>query len=276
MKVLKQTRKNGRTETTNRERTQLVDERLMQALHLFKEADNVELKLTVPDSDRSSAVTALDMDVLDAELRQVVFFDTPDLKLSEGGVVVRARRVRKDGNSVIKLRPVVPASLPNKLRRSGNFTIEVDVMPGGFVCSGSLKGRVANSEVKKVVLGKQSIRRLFSPEQQSFYKEHAPKSVALDSLKVFGPINVAKLKFSPDGSARRMIVAEMWFYPDGSRTLELSTKCPPTEAFQVLAEMRALLTRHGISVTGDQPTKTHKALEYFSRLHREAARKRAS
>ena len=47
-----------------KQRTQRVDERLMQALNLFKDADSVELKLTVPDDDRSSAITALDMDVL--------------------------------------------------------------------------------------------------------------------------------------------------------------------------------------------------------------------
>src|SRR4030095_2194001 len=40
-------------------------------------ADSVELKMTVGDGDRHSAITGLD--VLDAQLRQVVFFDTPDL-----------------------------------------------------------------------------------------------------------------------------------------------------------------------------------------------------
>ena len=47
----------------------------------------------------------LDMDVLKAEIRQVVFFDTPDLRLSRAGVIVRARRTRKGGDAVIKLRP---------------------------------------------------------------------------------------------------------------------------------------------------------------------------
>ena len=35
----------------------------------------------------------------------------------------------------------------------------------------------------------------------------------------------------------------MWLYPDGSRILELSTKCAPAEAFQVAAETRAFLPR---------------------------------
>jgi len=31
--------------------------------------------------------------------------------------------------------------------------------------------------------------------------------------------------------------------------------------------MRAILTQRGITVTGEQQTKTRKALQYFSRLH---------
>ena len=49
----------------------------------------MELKLTVPDGDQRSAVRALEMDPLEAELRQVFFFDTPDLALNQHGVIVR-------------------------------------------------------------------------------------------------------------------------------------------------------------------------------------------
>src|SRR6185369_6712263 len=123
------------------------DHQIAKMLDLVKVADSVELKVTVPDTDHRSAIDALDIDVLDAELRQVVFFDTPDLKLNRSGVLVRARRMRTGGDTVIKLRPVVPADLPNKLRRSGSFNVEVDAMPGALVCSASLKGKVDNSTV---------------------------------------------------------------------------------------------------------------------------------
>ena len=46
--------------------------------------------------------------------------------------------------------------------------------------------------------------------------------------------------------------------------LELSTKCAPSETFQVAAEARAFLTQKGVELTGEQQTKTKKALEYFS------------
>ena len=46
--------------------------------------------------------------------------------------------------------------------------------------------------------------------------------------------------------------------------LELSTKCAPSEAFQVAVETRAFLTQNDVDLTGEQQTKTKKALEYFS------------
>ena len=53
-------------------------------------------------------------------------------------------------------------------------------------------------------------------------------------------------------------------YPDGSRVLELSTKCEPRDAFNVAAETRVYLSRHGIDLSGEQQTKTKKALDFFS------------
>src|SRR6187200_3033810 len=120
-------------------------------LGLIKGADSVELKLTVPESDQRSAVEALDMDPLEAEIRQVYFFDTPKLALFQQGVVARARRVQKKGDdSVVKLRPIIPAELPQDLRDSPNMVVEVDAMPGGFVCSASLKRTLKTPCVRDV------------------------------------------------------------------------------------------------------------------------------
>jgi hypothetical protein len=123
------------------EAPRLSDTELAEVLALTKDADLVELKLTVPDPERRATVNALGIDALDAQIRQVFFFDTPDLVLNQHGVVVRARRVQRRGDdSVIKLRPVVPNDLPEELRKSKNLVVEVDAMPGGYVCSASMKG----------------------------------------------------------------------------------------------------------------------------------------
>jgi hypothetical protein len=249
----------------------LTNEQLSEVLKLIKGADSVELKLTVPDVDRRSAVAALEMDALDAQIRQVVFFDTPDLTLNQHGVVVRARRVQGQGDdSVIKLRPVVPSELPAGLRKSPGFGVEVDAMPGGFVCSGSLKAELGRSDVKEVLRGQRPVRKLFTKEQRAFFAEHAPAGADLDGLAVLGPIFVLKLKFTPTGYGRRL-VAELWLYPDGSRILELSTKCAPADAFQVAAETKAFLAEHGVNLAGEQQTKTRTALEFFAAELRSAA-----
>jgi hypothetical protein len=250
--------------TANKQERRLSDKDLARLSALIKDADTVELKLTVPEAEHGTAVTALGLDPLDAQIRQVFFFDTPDLSLYETGVVVRARRVQQKGDdSVVKLRPVVPAELPADVRRSAAFGVEVDAMPGGFVCSGSMKGALGASRVRDAVAGKRPFRKLFSKEQRAFYAQNAPDGIALDDLSVLGPIFVLKLKFAPQGYARKM-VAEMWLYPDNSRILELSTKCLPSEAFQVAAEARAYLTERGVDLSGEQETKTRKALEFFS------------
>jgi hypothetical protein len=244
---------------------QFSGEELSALLALAKESDSVELKLTVPESDQRSTVVALGMDPLEAQIRQVVFFDTPDLALDAAGVVVRGRRVQGKGDdSVVKLRPVVPSELPDRLRRSGSFRVEVDALPGGFVCSGTMKGALRPTEVRAALAGKLPVRKLFSKEQRAFYKEHAPAGIDLNDLSILGPIFVLKLRMNPDELDRRRLVAELWLYPDGSRILELSTRCETTEAFQVAAELRAFLAARGVDISGDQQTKTRKALGYFA------------
>jgi hypothetical protein len=250
---------------TTKRSQRLSDADLQRLLGLLRGADSAELKLTVPDSERRSAVAALGMDPLEAQIRQVYFFDTPDLTLDKHGVVVRARRVQQRADdSVVKLRPVVPDELPASLRKSKALAVEVDAMPGGYVCSASMKGSPGADEVKAVAAGDRPIRKLFSKDQQAFFTTHAPEGIGLDDLSILGPINLLKLKFSPPGYRRRL-VAELWLYPDGSRILELSTKCVPAEAFDVAAETRGFLAKQGVDLFGEQQTKTKTALEFFSR-----------
>jgi hypothetical protein len=243
---------------------ELSGDELQGLLDVVRDSDSVELKLTLPESARASAAAALGADPLDAQVRQVFFFDTPELALNAAGVVVRARRRQgEEADTVVKLRPVVPAELPEELRRSTSFSVEVDAMPGGFVCSASFKGTASNEAIREVAAGRRSIRKLFSKEQREFYAAHAPDGLELDQLSVLGPIPILKLKIKPEGFGRRL-VGELWLYPDGSQIVELSTKAQPSEAFQVATEARGLLTSLGIDLAGEQQTKTKTALEFFS------------
>jgi hypothetical protein len=248
-------------------RPTLSDEEVVRLLETLKDSDSVELKLTVPESHQRSTVAVLELDPLEAQIRQVFFFDTPELALDANGVVVRARRIQgKGGDAIIKLRPVVPSELPAELRRSAAFNVEVDALPGGFVCSATLKSTPPPAEVLQAATGKLPLRKLFSKGQRRLFAAHAPEGVGLDDLTILGPIFVLKLRFFPPQLGRRL-VAEMWLYPDGSRILELSTRCETHEAFQVAAETRAFLAEQGIDLSAEQETKTRRALEYFAGAH---------
>ena len=242
---------------------ELSDEDLRQLVDLVGGSDSVELKLTVPEEHQRSTITDLGMDPLQAQIRQVFFFDTPDLALNRQGVVVRARRVQGRGDdSVVKIRPVVPDELSEEFRQAPGMVVEVDAMPGGWVCSASFKGTLGTNDVARVARGERPIRKLFSKGQRAFYESHVAGGIALDDLTILGPIFVLKLNFRPEGYNRKL-VAEAWLYPDGSRILELSTKCPPPDMLSVAVQSRLFLSERGLDLSGEQQTKTRTALEFF-------------
>jgi len=245
----------------------LTTEQLAGYLELERGADSVELKLTLPDEDQRSTVAALGIDPLDAELRQVFFFDTPDLALDRQGIVVRARRTQRKGDdSVVKLRPIVPSELPADLRAEPDFGVEVDAMPGGYVCSASYKHAMPDAPVRDVLITGKPLKKLFSKGQRRFFAERAPDGPDLDDLVPLGPLTVLKVRWRPPELARQKLVGEVWLFPDGSRVIELSTKAPPGQALQCAAETRVYLEQRGVTVGGEQATKTRKALEYFARV----------
>jgi hypothetical protein len=249
----------------------LSDEELVALLELARKADSVELKLTVPAADHRAVIVGLGLDPLEAQIRQVFFFDTPDLGLYEAGLVVRARRIQgRAGDTVVKLRPVEPEGLPAELRLSPNLGVEVDAMPGGYVCSASLKGRAGATDIRAVASGEAPIRSIFTKEQRAFFGAHSPGDLKLKDLATLGPIFVLKQNFTPPELGKRL-TAELWFYPDGSRILELSTKCTAADALQVAGEARLYLTEKGVGLNGRQETKTKAALTFFSKQLRAAA-----
>ena len=189
------------------------DEQLAELLGLIKGADSVELKLTVPDVGSAAGDRGRSASIpLDAQIRQVFFFDTPDLALERHG----RRGARPPGPGEGRrlgreAAPGRPGRASDGAARSPSFGVEVDAMPGGFVCSASMKGAPARADVRETPLdGRQPLRKLFSKEQRAFFAEHAPDGIALDDLSVLGPIFVLKLKFTPEElrpPARRRDVA---------------------------------------------------------------------
>jgi hypothetical protein len=249
----------------------LSDEQIVELTSLLKGSNSLELKVTVPATAHRATVQGLPLDPVEAVPRQVYFFDTPDLDLNKAGVVVRARRVQGGkGDTVVKLRPVVPADLSAELRTNPMFNVEVDVLPGGYVCSASFKGRTSGEEIWDAVGTKRKLSKMFSKGQRAFYAEHAPDGLDMDSLVPLGPTFVLKAQFMAHTSKKksapdRRIVAEVWLYPDGSRILELSTKAPPADARKAAIETREYLTSQGVPLNAAQETKTKAALQFYAK-----------
>jgi hypothetical protein len=249
----------------------LTNLQLTEIMAILQDVQSVELKLTVPSTSQRATIRGVGLDPVEAEPRQIFFFDTPDLRLNKAGLIVRARRIQGgSADTAIKLRPVVPSELPKRVRRSGACKIELDVLPGGYVCSASLTGTTTGQEVKSAVAGKIAISEIFTGEQRAFYAAHASKGLAIDRLSVLGPTFVLKSRFYAKKLDRK-VTAELWLYPDGSRILELSIKAKPQEAFQVGASFRAWLASRGVETGGEQQTKTAAALRFFS-AHLQAAK----
>jgi hypothetical protein len=238
-------------------------DQLVALLEEMSHVGSVELKVTVPGEKRA-AMMGLGLDTLQGKIREVYFFDTPDLKLFKAGVVPRARRTQGAvDDMVVKLRPAVPNELPPEVRNSPNLKVEMDITRGAYVVSASLKGQRPVGTVQEVVAGKRPLRKLFTKEQRSFYEAHAPADVAWTDLVALGPAYVVVLKYTPPDLGRKLTI-EQWHYPGEVPLVELSTKTTPANLVAVVTDAVAFVQNHGLTAEGEQEPKTRKALEFFS------------
>jgi hypothetical protein len=258
------TRRSDSVPAAARDFWQLPDDALDELLTLSRKADRVELKLTVPGPARDATCAALGVDFAGVRADRVYYLDTEDRTLHRQGVVVRVRSIaRGPDDSVVKLRPVSPVGIPAALRHSRQFVVEVDAMPGSFVCSGALKARLGAHTVERAMARRRPLRALFSEPQLRMLAVRLPRQAAIEDLAILGPVDARRRKLVPAGLDRALLV-EQWTFPDDSRILELSTRCPPHAILPVAARMAAVLRAHGVDLTGPQQTKTHATLDFFS------------
>jgi hypothetical protein len=241
---------------------------MSQDLHKTLEIDPairaVEVKITAQVNDEDLVRAALERSGEEPQHRRVYFFDTPELDLFEGGVVLRARAIEGDTNdSTVKLRPVDPTALDEAWKRKKDFEIELDSVGDNTICSAKLSADQRRDEIDEVAAGTRPLRKLFSEEQERLITEHAPRAIAWDELSVLGPIEVRKWKIDPE-DFKDEIVAEEWTLPDGSDLIELSIKVDPARARQAGKDFMAFLEARGFDTEGDQQTKTRAALQFFT------------
>jgi hypothetical protein len=241
-------------------------EQRLEMLERLAEMPSIELKMNVP-ADQRMALSGLHLDPMAAKLREVYFFDTPDLTLFANGVVTRGRRTQgDDDDTVVKLRPAEPKSLPPEVRESKNLKVEMDVTRGSYVVSASLGRILCSVPVREAVTGGRPLEKLFTKEQRAFFADHAPTGVGWEDLVPLGPVLVVVLKWVPEGLTNKTTI-EQWHYPGQVPLVELSTKATPQNVLQVYADTTTFVAGHGLSAAGEQEPKTRKALEFFTRKH---------
>ncbi|ONH27581.1 hypothetical protein BL253_21805 [Pseudofrankia asymbiotica] len=240
---------------------------LDELVALARQVDRVELKLTVPHQAHDAACAALGVQFRHAPKHQVYYFDSPDRLLQRHGVIIRARGRRdQPDDAVVKLRPAVPAEISPSMRASKRFTVEVDGMPGSYVCSAALKTHLGSSDLDRVVRHGHSPRRLLSATQLRLVGARLSAAdvdlADLRGLRAIGPVSVRRRTLRPDGCDVPFL-AECWTYPDDTRLIELSTRCRPADVLSAAARTATVLTAHGIDLTGPQQTKTIATYQYF-------------
>jgi hypothetical protein len=239
---------------------------------LLAGAEAIEIKATIPQSQVKAALRRYGLTERNDDERYIYFFDTPDLKLLQAGIIARARRVVGDEHdSTLKFRPVDPAKVGKQWRKYKDFKIEADASEKGVVKSASFSMPVAKGLIKRVAAGKKGIAALFTAEQEAFLDEMAGKMPDLAELSVLGPLRAQRWDFE-DSACPWPITAELWRRADGATLMEVSVKAPAIQGAAVMAGFMAFLAEVGAERDRDQQAKTRWALDFYaSRLKRAGA-----
>ncbi len=223
--------------------------------------EGVEIKATIPEQQIDAALALYHL-ALDNNERFIYFFDTPDLKFFEEGIIARARRiVGSEHDSTIKFRPIVPEAVPVLWRKKSGFKIEADASQKGVVKSASLTTPVAKGLIKRVAAGKEPIASLFTEEQLLFLFSMANKKIDYEKVVVMGPTQTWRWKYNDPGLPWPL-TGELWQRADGARLFEVSIKVPVVQAAAASAGFMAFLAEVGAERDDGQQAKTRWALEH--------------
>ena len=248
---------------------------LMAALFLGQvaaKADQVEIKFVVKEAEVEKATRALTLDKKTAERKTVYFFDTKDLSLfKQAGtsVILRARSTAgEEGETTVKLRSTGRLKIEEEWmqkRRKGerlDRKFEKDqVVSKPAIESYSLDEKEDSKAIQEVAGGRQSVKKIFSANQEDLVEAKTKPRLDWDKLQVLGPVKVMKWEFKAQGLE---LVAERWDFGDQAPTLEVSTKVDLSDAEEATNKLVAFLHQKGLRQDPNPETKTKEVLEYFA------------
>ena len=227
--------------------------------------------MTVPATRTARRSRACRIDPVEAQPRQVFFFDTPDLAPEPGrrrrAGAAHPGRARRHGRQAAAGR--ARRSCPRSCGSSPAFNVEVDV--AARAASSARRRSRAGARARRSATrshGEVPLRKLFSKDQRAFYADARARR-ASSSTRSSCSVRPSSSRPCSGATGRASgaapLVAEMWLYPDGSRILELSTKCLPGRGVPGRGrEPGPTSPRAGsVEIGGQQQTKTKTALEFF-------------
>jgi hypothetical protein len=234
---------------------------------------NIEIKFVVQSAQVEKALKELGLDAAEAERKTAYFFDTSDLSLfKQAGtsVILRARTTagEKEGETTVKLRSKGRLQVEEEWiqkRRKGerlDRKFEKDqVVTKSAVESYSLDDKEDAKAIEGAVSGRQSVKKIFSVNQEDLVEAKTKPRVNWDKLEALGPVKVMKWEFEAQGLD---LVAERWDFGDHTPTLEVSTKVAEPHAAETTSKLVALLHEKGLRQDPHPETKTKEVLEYFA------------
>lgn len=88
-----------------------------------------------------------------------------------------------------------------------------------------------------LIIGAGKRFRSFSQRSNGGLPQSVAGRLTPDDLTILGPVHATKLKASTSGLLPKYAV-DLWMVPDGSRILDLSTRCKPQRLFDIATEAR--------------------------------------
>jgi hypothetical protein len=224
--------------------------------------ERAEIKLLVQRDKVPEAMAALKLTEPANKHYQICFVDTADFRLNQAGLILRLRDKGKGKTeTTVKFRPEDP-SKPIDQKWLPKLAREPEWLVG--------KGQNLSYSLEQEIIGTELLRKpgdnlaaLFSDEQKAFFKLVMNEEFDPAKLKVFGPI-AAEIWEWDEPSVGDKVSAELWKLGD-KQIFELSRKTKPDGLKKKAEDFEKAFQNKGLAVDPDPESKTHKALEYYSK-----------
>ena len=175
-------------------------------------------------------------------------FDDPLLTLFEGGVRLRLR-VASDGGSELTLKVANQdcARLAPGVVPSGEGKCEYDVYGASMSGTVSLTRHLDAKSTSELVAGRVAPQRVLSQTQTGYLREVVGIWPLPRDIRALGPMHV-QIYRTPD----KLYDVDVTQVPGSIQYAEISRKVPVADAFRLMREMEADLSRVGIEKCADQ------------------------